>query len=86
MNKLLDSFLDLKCPWHDTKISIQNETLFCKNCDGPEGAGNWDINRINYLLKQVTNERPATGRGRRSALQEKLLLLKEYYDEKSKTA
>jgi len=77
MNKLLDSFLDLKCPWHDTKISIQNETLFCMNCDGPEGAGNWDINRINTLLADAD----AVWINRI----ERLKKLKEYYEKQEQT-
>jgi hypothetical protein len=85
--KLLNSFLnlDLKCPWHDeTKMSIENEILFCKNCGTPGGAsGYWDIPRINAIFKEMnkgTWTLPVS-----PYLQKKLLLLKEYYDEQ-KTA
>ena len=77
MNKLLDSFLDLKCPWHDTKIRIQNETLFCMKCDAEALSGNWNINRINTLL--AATEPVWINRI------ERLKKLKEYYEKQEKT-
>ena len=80
MNKLLDSFLDLKCPWHNTKISIRNETLFCMKCDAEMfSGGNWNINRINDLLAAA-----ATGAFSQNGI-ERLKKLKEYYEKQEQT-
>jgi hypothetical protein len=74
-NKLLDSFYDLKCPHHDVKLKKTENTinLYCIKC------GIWKSDERHEWF-------PGIGRSNWSqkAL-ERLVILKEYYDEQSKS-
>jgi hypothetical protein len=79
MNKLLDSFLEYECPWHDTaifgkktghKVCLKLDSLFCDNC------GIWDLNRINRVISCLPSLDD-------SILHQRLVLLKEYYEKQT---
>jgi hypothetical protein len=58
MNKLLNSFLDLKCPIHGSRLkpSHISKSLFCKkerilNFHPNELCGIWNLERIEDILR-----------------------------------
>jgi len=79
MNKLLDSFLDLKCPFHGCNLQSLGEFLVCdkEHC-------NWHPARIERIL--IEQERFGGQKVKTfwvTEWWERFLKIKEYFDEQT---
>jgi|694.fasta_scaffold04876_41 hypothetical protein len=71
--KLLESFLDHKCPWHNKELDDNSKILFCNVVvtTGQYCCGIWDNHRVNTILGRIKIQGSAYKR---------LLKIKEYYE------